>query len=200
MLKAIPKDYHDTTTGTLKLLWEEEWRALGITQVRHCCRIGWVGRKLIILYRVWDGSITRFMSLSRTFSSSSKILWNLYLSFMLTANQASCQLPSTAVIDTSFSHNAQRSLRSSPIIWHCIRWTFYLSIEHHDCGAYINELMPDVSHTFENSLLCTVSGGRRRVIFTSTFNLKDILPSCKKWNYKIFIRFGTRPDLGLGAG
>lgn len=35
MLKAIPKDYHDPSKGTLKLLWEEEWRALGITQVRH---------------------------------------------------------------------------------------------------------------------------------------------------------------------
>lgn len=33
MLKAIPKDYHDEKNGTLKLLWEEEWRALGITQV-----------------------------------------------------------------------------------------------------------------------------------------------------------------------
>ncbi len=33
MLKAIPKDYHDSSKGTLKLLWEEEWRALGITQV-----------------------------------------------------------------------------------------------------------------------------------------------------------------------
>lgn len=33
MLKAIPKDYHDASHGTLKLLWEEEWRALGITQV-----------------------------------------------------------------------------------------------------------------------------------------------------------------------
>ncbi|TDZ40298.1 Endoplasmic reticulum oxidoreductin-1 [Colletotrichum spinosum] len=33
MLKAIPKDYHDSSHGTLKLLWEEEWRALGITQI-----------------------------------------------------------------------------------------------------------------------------------------------------------------------
>lgn len=33
MLKAIPKAYHDSAHGTLKLLWEEEWRALGITQV-----------------------------------------------------------------------------------------------------------------------------------------------------------------------
>lgn len=33
MLKVIPKDYHDTSKGTLKLLWEEEWRAIGITQV-----------------------------------------------------------------------------------------------------------------------------------------------------------------------
>ncbi|PSK60501.1 cyclin-dependent kinases regulatory subunit [Elsinoe australis] len=36
MLKAIPKDYFDGQRGTLKLLWEEEWRALGITQ-----SLGW---------------------------------------------------------------------------------------------------------------------------------------------------------------
>lgn len=33
MIKRIPKDYFDPTKGTLKLLWEEEWRGLGITQV-----------------------------------------------------------------------------------------------------------------------------------------------------------------------
>ena len=38
MLKAIPKDYHDPSKGTLKLLWEDEWRALGITQVRLIAR------------------------------------------------------------------------------------------------------------------------------------------------------------------
>ncbi|KAL0254404.1 Cyclin-dependent kinases regulatory subunit (Cell division control protein cks1) [Diplodia seriata] len=32
MLKVIPKEYFDGSRGTLKLLWEEEWRALGITQ------------------------------------------------------------------------------------------------------------------------------------------------------------------------
>ncbi|OKO94281.1 Cyclin-dependent kinases regulatory subunit [Penicillium subrubescens] len=32
MLKKIPTDYFDSSKGTLKLLWEEEWRALGITQ------------------------------------------------------------------------------------------------------------------------------------------------------------------------
>lgn len=32
MLKAIPRDYFDPSNGTLKLLWEEEWRGLGITQ------------------------------------------------------------------------------------------------------------------------------------------------------------------------
>ena len=40
MLKNIPKEYFDGTRGTLKLLWEEEWRALGITQViktLHVC-------------------------------------------------------------------------------------------------------------------------------------------------------------------
>jgi hypothetical protein len=35
MLKIIPKDYFDGARGTLKLLWEDEWRALGITQVRR---------------------------------------------------------------------------------------------------------------------------------------------------------------------
>ncbi|MCJ1332348.1 Cyclin-dependent kinases regulatory subunit (Cell division control protein cks1) [Thelotrema lepadinum] len=33
MLKIIPKEYFDTNNNTLKLLWEEEWRGLGITQV-----------------------------------------------------------------------------------------------------------------------------------------------------------------------
>ncbi|KAL6863847.1 CKS domain-containing protein [Trichoderma novae-zelandiae] len=32
MLKAIPKEYHDSAKGTLKLLWEDEWRAMGMTQ------------------------------------------------------------------------------------------------------------------------------------------------------------------------
>lgn len=36
MLKAIPKDYHDASKGTLKLLWEDEWRGIGITQ-----SLGW---------------------------------------------------------------------------------------------------------------------------------------------------------------
>ncbi|KAI9764534.1 MAG: Cyclin-dependent kinases regulatory subunit (Cell division control protein cks1) [Geoglossum simile] len=36
MLKMIPKDYFDPEKGTLKLLWEEEWRGLGITQ-----SLGW---------------------------------------------------------------------------------------------------------------------------------------------------------------
>ncbi len=35
MLKVIPRDYFDDAKGTLKLLWEEEWRGLGITQVGH---------------------------------------------------------------------------------------------------------------------------------------------------------------------
>lgn len=33
MLKKIPADYFDSAKGTLKLLWEQEWRSLGITQV-----------------------------------------------------------------------------------------------------------------------------------------------------------------------
>jgi cyclin-dependent kinase regulatory subunit CKS1 len=39
MLKAIPKDYFsDPTKFLLKLLWEEEWRGLGITQVKSRCQ------------------------------------------------------------------------------------------------------------------------------------------------------------------
>ncbi|CAF9936525.1 MAG: Cyclin-dependent kinases regulatory subunit (Cell division control protein cks1) [Alectoria fallacina] len=34
MIKKIPQEYFDPSKGTLKLLWEEEWRGLGITQVR----------------------------------------------------------------------------------------------------------------------------------------------------------------------
>jgi cyclin-dependent kinase regulatory subunit CKS1 len=35
MLKVIPNDYFaDPNKGLLKLLWEEEWRGLGITQVQ----------------------------------------------------------------------------------------------------------------------------------------------------------------------
>ena len=33
MLKAIPKEYFEPSTNTLKLLWEDEWRGIGITQV-----------------------------------------------------------------------------------------------------------------------------------------------------------------------
>ncbi len=40
MLKSIPKEYFVKETGTMKLLWEEEWRALGITQVRRCFLFG----------------------------------------------------------------------------------------------------------------------------------------------------------------
>lgn len=36
MLKVIPRDYFDGSRGTLKLLWEDEWRGLGITQ-----SLGW---------------------------------------------------------------------------------------------------------------------------------------------------------------
>lgn len=39
MLKKIPTDYFDTSKGTLKLLWEEEWRGLGITQVFRSCLV-----------------------------------------------------------------------------------------------------------------------------------------------------------------
>ncbi|EEB05425.1 cyclin-dependent protein kinase regulatory subunit Suc1 [Schizosaccharomyces japonicus yFS275] len=36
MLKVIPRDYFNPETGTLRILKEEEWRGLGITQ-----SLGW---------------------------------------------------------------------------------------------------------------------------------------------------------------
>ncbi|GMM49339.1 cyclin-dependent protein kinase regulatory subunit [Starmerella bacillaris] len=36
MLKVIPKDYFNPSTGTLRILAEDEWRGLGITQ-----SLGW---------------------------------------------------------------------------------------------------------------------------------------------------------------
>ena len=35
MLKLIPDQYLDESKKTMKLLWEDEWRSMGITQVRH---------------------------------------------------------------------------------------------------------------------------------------------------------------------
>jgi hypothetical protein len=69
MLKAIPKEYFDGSRGTLKLLWEEEWRALGITQVRKMPESR--SRKLTVR-RVWDGNTTKSTSRSHIFFSSSK--------------------------------------------------------------------------------------------------------------------------------
>lgn len=40
MLSKIPHEYFDHEKGTLKILWEEEWRGLGIEQVREREREG----------------------------------------------------------------------------------------------------------------------------------------------------------------
>ena len=75
MLKKIPKDYFDPSKGTLKLLWEEEWRGLGITQVRiKKAKLWQKFRSLTATFsRVWDGNTTRFTSRSHIFSFSSKL-------------------------------------------------------------------------------------------------------------------------------
>jgi cyclin-dependent kinase regulatory subunit CKS1 len=71
MLKSIPKEYFVKETGTMKLLWEEEWRALGITQVCPSKKSGQADRR-----RVSAGSTTRCTSRSRTSCySSSSLLW-----------------------------------------------------------------------------------------------------------------------------
>lgn len=70
MLKAIPKEYFDSANNTLKLLWEDEWRGLGITQVRNPHTL--LEHIADSYRRAWAGSITKCMSLSRIYSSSSK--------------------------------------------------------------------------------------------------------------------------------
>jgi len=76
MLKVIPKDYHDTTKGTLKLLWEEEWRALGITQVGGLDTMFWAaaGTQMLINHaiRAWAGSTTKFTNPNPTSYCSSE--------------------------------------------------------------------------------------------------------------------------------
>ena len=66
MLKAIPKDYFDGSRGTLKLLWEDEWRGLGITQVRRPRSVSLWKDQLMVLNRVLDGSTTKSTSQNHT--------------------------------------------------------------------------------------------------------------------------------------
>jgi len=93
MLKKIPADYFDSAKGTLKLLWEQEWRSLGITQVSletglvnndddnvlfHLPIVFivfiYLSHWLITIGRAWDGNIMRCMNQSHTFFCSSKNL------------------------------------------------------------------------------------------------------------------------------
>ena len=76
MLKAIPKEYFEDpmdghSRSTLKLLWEEEWRALGITQVGAAGSVAY-GQFAELMRRVLAGSITRCMSQSLTYYFSSE--------------------------------------------------------------------------------------------------------------------------------
>lgn len=64
MLKVIPRDYFDGQRGTLKLLWETEWRALGITQ-----SLGWEHYEVhepephILLFKYVDENVTRSVAM-----------------------------------------------------------------------------------------------------------------------------------------
>lgn len=83
MLKVIPADYHDKAKGTLKLLWEEEWRAMGITQ-----SLGWEH------YEVHEPEphilLFKYVCLLRTDHSCGSVRIR-----MLIRTQASTQLPAT---------------------------------------------------------------------------------------------------------
>lgn len=79
MLKEIPPEYFDQSKGTLKLLWEQEWRELGITQVNQDIELDGLlehqyncNTNLTLTYRAWAGNTTKSMSQNRIFSSSSE--------------------------------------------------------------------------------------------------------------------------------
>jgi Cyclin-dependent kinase regulatory subunit len=55
VLKVIPKDYFDSETGSLRILHEEEWRSLGITQVPS------YSQNMADYCRASDGYIMKFM-------------------------------------------------------------------------------------------------------------------------------------------
>jgi cyclin-dependent kinase regulatory subunit CKS1 len=57
MLKVIPAEYHDKSKGTLKLLWEEEWRGMGITQVCFVTHRSHVSPKLTPSPEPWLGTL-----------------------------------------------------------------------------------------------------------------------------------------------
>jgi len=57
MLKAIPKEYFDGSRGTLKLLWEDEWRALGITQVCAVLHYSVGTQRLIVIAESGMGTL-----------------------------------------------------------------------------------------------------------------------------------------------
>lgn len=71
MLKAIPRDYFDPAKGTLKLLWEEEWRGLGITQVYTKIPLSST-TNADEHFRVWDGNTMKCTNPSHTSCYSSK--------------------------------------------------------------------------------------------------------------------------------
>lgn len=76
MLKKIPQEYFDTSKGTLKLLWEEEWRSLGITQVLYTGLLYPTPCVFLVLTkfpRAWVGSITKFTNRNHTSSFLSTI-------------------------------------------------------------------------------------------------------------------------------
>lgn len=75
MLDYIPDDFKDET-GLLKILMEEEWRSLGITQVHSDMDVddGTFRERLLISsgpISRWAGNTTRFMHRSRTYFCSS---------------------------------------------------------------------------------------------------------------------------------
>lgn len=113
MLKKIPADYFDSAKGTLKLLWEQEWRSLGITQVSS--ERGFVGDDdrddvlfhlstvfivsmplnhwLITTGRAWDGNIMRCMNRSHTFFCSSKNILSKSLTAWFSLLINACRRP-----------------------------------------------------------------------------------------------------------
>jgi hypothetical protein len=78
MLKVIPRDYFDPAKGTLKLLWEEEWRGLGITQVGQLVHNSQGWPLTDPDHRAWAGNTMKSTNQSHIFFSSSEAAQSLY--------------------------------------------------------------------------------------------------------------------------
>jgi hypothetical protein len=105
MLKAIPRDYFDPAKGTLKLLWEDEWRGLGITQVGPVAQNSQGGPLADLMLEPGLGTLrsTRTGTTYSTLQVSLRVGQHPHRLLMI-AQQASDQLSTTTTIMRKIRH------------------------------------------------------------------------------------------------